>query len=111
MNRGQQGFTEKDWKLFRSKIAGWQENYMERLNQEYMDLLGEGGSPSDKFWKLEERIREDKKKVGVQADMRRSMLIYNLLALLNEGAISFADLTDFSDELQETIQLFMRGRT
>jgi len=23
-----QGFTEKDWKLFRSKIAGWQEAFM-----------------------------------------------------------------------------------
>ncbi len=23
-------FSEKDWKLFRSKIAGWQEAYMDK---------------------------------------------------------------------------------
>lgn len=28
MNR----FSEKDWKIFRSKIAGWQEVYMDKLN-------------------------------------------------------------------------------
>ena len=28
MNR----FSEKDWKIFRSKIAGWQEAYMNKLN-------------------------------------------------------------------------------
>ena len=28
MNR----FSEKDWKLFRSKISDWQEAYMEKLN-------------------------------------------------------------------------------
>ena len=27
----EQGFTEKDWKLFRKQIVGWQEAYMDRL--------------------------------------------------------------------------------
>lgn len=35
----ERGFTEKDWKLFRSKIADWQEAYMDRLNKEYIELL------------------------------------------------------------------------
>ena len=35
MNR----FSEKDWKLFRSKIVDWQEAYMEKLNQEYVTIL------------------------------------------------------------------------
>lgn len=52
MNR----FSEKDWKLFRSKIAGWQEVYMNKLNKEYIEILSGDGNPSDKFWKLEERI-------------------------------------------------------
>ena len=30
--------SKSDWKLYREKIAGWQENYMARLNKEYMDL-------------------------------------------------------------------------
>ncbi len=46
-----QHFTEADWKLFRKKIAGWQEAYMEKLVREYMDLLSEDGNPADKFWR------------------------------------------------------------
>ncbi len=90
-----QGFTERDWKLFRSKVPDWQEAF----------ISGEG-NPSDKFWKLEERIKKDEKKAGVQLDMRRSNLIYNLLSLLNEGAISLSDLEGFSEELLETIDAF-----
>ena len=51
-------FSEKDWKLFRSKIAGWQEAYMDRLNEEYMEILSGEGAASEKFWKLEKRIKE-----------------------------------------------------
>lgn len=32
-------FSEKDWKIFRSKIAGWQEAYMDKLNKEYIKIL------------------------------------------------------------------------
>ena len=58
-------FSEKDWKLFRSKIAVWQEAYMEKLNKEYIELLSGEGNASDKFWALEKRIRGDKKDCGV----------------------------------------------
>lgn len=45
----EQRFTEKDWKLFRSKIADWQESYMDKLNREYIAILSEDANPSDKF--------------------------------------------------------------
>lgn len=61
----ERGFTEKDWKLFRSKIAGWQEAYMNRLNKEYIELLSKDANPSDKFWNLVERIKKDKKKTAL----------------------------------------------
>lgn len=32
-------FTKKDWALFREKVADWQEDYMDKLNKEYIDLL------------------------------------------------------------------------
>ena len=32
-------FNESDWKLFRQRIAVWQENHMERLCREYIELL------------------------------------------------------------------------
>ena len=28
--------SKKDWKLFREKLAGWQENYMDKLTKEYI---------------------------------------------------------------------------
>ena len=72
MNR----FSEKDWKLFRSKISDWQEAYMDRLNREYIKLLSGKGNASDKFWALEKRIREDKQDCGVQCEMSRSTQLY-----------------------------------
>jgi len=46
---GYNNFTEKDWKLFRKKIAGWQEAYMDKLNRSYIDLLSEDKEASEKF--------------------------------------------------------------
>lgn len=104
----ERGFTEKDWKLFRSKIADWQESYMDRLNKEYIELLSENGKPSDKFWGLEERIKKDKKKTGVRAEMSRSNLIYNIISLMDEGAIRFEDLEEFSNQLKETVRFIVK---
>ena len=97
------GITKKDWALFREKIADWQEAYMDKLNKEYIDLLTGDGRPSEKFWALEERIRNDKKDTGVQLRMSRSNCIYNIAALLNEGAITMEELEEFSDELKEKV--------
>ena len=99
-------FSEKDWKLFRNKISDWKEAYMEKLNKEYVALLSGKGTASDKFWKLEKRIREDKKDCGVQCEMSRSNQFYIMLSLLNEGAITFDDLEDFSDDLKDTMKHF-----
>ena len=47
---------KSDWKLFREKIGDWQENYMERLEQEYISLLKECGMCTKKWtiakWKM-----------------------------------------------------------
>lgn len=102
MNR----ISEKDWKIFRNKIAEWQESYMEKLNKEYIELLSGKENESDKFWNLEKRIREDKKDCGVQCEMRRSNQFYIMMSLLNEGAITLDDLEDFSDDLKDTIKHF-----
>lgn len=102
MNR----FSEKDWKLFRSKIAGWQEAYMDKLNKEYIKILSGEGNPSDKFWKLEKRMKEDKRDCGVRCEMSRSNQFTIMISLLNEGAITMEDLENFSDDLKDTIKFF-----
>ena len=99
-------FSEKDWKLFRNKISDWKEAYIEKLNKEYVALLSGKGNASDKFWKLEKRIRDDKKDCGLQCEMSRSNQFYIMLSLLNEGAITFDDLEDFSDDLKDTMKHF-----
>lgn len=78
-----------------------------RLNKEYIELLSDDTNPSEKFWKLDKRIKEDKKKAGVQLEMSRSNLINNIIFLINDGVISFANLEEFSDELKETVSVFI----
>lgn len=80
---------------------------MEKLNKEYIALLSGEGNATDKFWKLEKWIREDKKDCGVQCEMSRSNQFYIMLSLLNEGAITFDDLEDFSDDLKDTMKHFV----
>lgn len=58
-----------DWKIFRSRIGQWQEDYMDRLNHKYIELLSSDKAPSEKFWELEGMIREDKRNPGVQLQM------------------------------------------
>lgn len=103
----EQNFTKRDWMLFRNKIIDWQEAYMDRLNKEYIKLLSEDANPSNKFWSLEKRIKEDKKNAGVQLEMSRSNLIPNIISLINENAISFKNLEEFSDELKGTVRFFV----
>ena len=103
----EQRFTKKDWALFKNKIVNWQEAYMNMLNKEYIELLSEDANPSEKFWRLDKKIKEDRKKIGVQLEMSRSNLIYNIISLINDGAISFEDLEEFSDELKETVSVFV----
>lgn len=102
--------NEQDWKLFRKKLPLWQEAYMDRLNQEYLQILSGSGRASDKFWALEKRIRMDQKSVGVVADMRRSQMYSNLISLLNNEIIQVDDLDGFSEELTETLKYLVRHR-
>lgn len=39
--------SKNDWKLFRTKIAQWQENHMDKLNKEYIELLSGKERPND----------------------------------------------------------------
>lgn len=99
--------SKSDWKLFREKIPRWQESYMERLNQEYIKLLNRDGSASDKFWALEKRIKQDRRKPGVLVEMSKSKVIWNIIALIQDGAITTDDLSGFSDELKDVVTFFM----
>lgn len=100
-------FNEKDWTLFRSKIVNWQEAYMGKLNKEYIQLLNGDANASEKFWSLDKRINEDKKKAGVRLEMNRSNFVHNIVCLINEGVIGVEDISEFSDELKKSVINFI----
>ena len=91
---------QDDWRRFREKLPSWQETYMNKLNNEYMELLSGEGNPSEKFWALDKRMKEDKRSPGVQLEMRKSDLLIDLIALLRHGVIGLDDLQEFSDEFK-----------
>ena len=95
---------EKDWKLFRKLLPGWQEAYMERLTMEYIELLRSDRQASDKFWELDKRIKQDKRCTGVLArDVKRSNMFQLIINLIYEEAISEDDLNEFSEDLRDAV--------
>lgn len=102
--------SKSDWKLFQEKIGQWQENYMERLNKKYIKLLSSDEPASVKFWKLDERIRKDKRKPGVQMSLEKSKVPWDLARLIKDKVITIEDLSDFSVDMQEWVQHLLSMR-
>lgn len=100
--------SKRDWKLFREKLAGWQESYMERLCKEYVELLTSNEKGSARFWFLEERIRNDRKAPGVILSVSKSDMLIDLVRLVQDGVISLEDLFDFSEDVQERVKFMVQ---
>ena len=97
--------SKKDWKLFRERLADWQENYMEGLVKEYANFLNDDKKPaSEKFWELEKRIKEDKRHPGVIIEMSKSEAIWDIVRLIRLKVITYDNLSDFSDELHQEVK-------
>jgi adenine-specific DNA methylase len=99
---------ESDWKLYKQKISAWQQNYMKKLRQEYLDLLANPGiGDEEAFWQLEKRIAQDKHSCAVSVEMKRSAMYETIRWLLYYDVISFEDLKDFSTALKDELANFM----
>ena len=97
--------SKSDWKLYREKMPDWQEDYMARLNNEYIALLSAGDKiASDKFWELDKRIKNDRRHPGVIIEVSKSNAVFDIVHLIRHGVIKYDDLTDFSDNLQQTVK-------
>ncbi|WP_302158148.1 hypothetical protein, partial [uncultured Acidaminococcus sp.] len=94
---------ESDWKLFRKRLPGWQENYMATLLEQYKAILEEDTQAAERFHKLEDELLEHRKDAGVLCEMRRSRMFSNILCLIHEGAITQDDLEGFSEELRKRV--------
>ncbi len=98
--------NKQDFKLFCEKIGGWQERYIAKRNQEYIELLQrEDHKASENFWDLYRKMKQDKRDAGVAIyDLRKSNFDLYLHILFAEGAITWDDLEDFSDELKQSLK-------
>lgn len=97
--------SKKDWKLFRERLAGWQEKYMEGLIKEYINFLNDDTKlASEKLWGLEKRIKEDKHHPGVIMEMRKSEAIWDIVRLMRLKVITYDDLSEFSGELRREVK-------
>lgn len=102
--------SKKDWKLFREKLSDWQEKYMEDLVKEYVNLLNDDTKyASEKFWKLEKRIKEDKGHPGVIMEMSKSEAIWDIVHLIRLKVITYDDLSEFSEELRQEVKRILEA--
>ena len=78
---------------------------MEGLVKEYVNFLNDDtSSVSEKFWELEKRIKEDKHHPGVVMELKKSEVIWDMVCLIRLKVITYDDLSDFSDELQNEVK-------
>ena len=97
--------TKRKRILFRERLSGWQENYMEDIVKAYANFLNDDKKPaSEKFWELEKRIKEDKRHPGVIMEVNKSEVIWDIVRLIRLKVIAYDDLSDFSDELKMEVK-------
>ena len=61
---------------------------MQRLCHEYASLLTSEKAGSQAFWELNERIKQDKKSPGVQVELRKATMLWDIVAMLRDGVIN-----------------------
>ena len=82
---------------------------MDKLTREYAELLTDDRcQPSERFWTLNKRIREDRRKPGVQLEIRKQNVVFDLAHLIADGAVSLDELDGFSEELQNTVRVLYK---
>ena len=78
---------------------------MEGLVKEYVEFLNDDTKPaSEKFRKLEERIKKDKRHPGIVMELSKSEIIWDIVRLIRLKVITYDDLSDFSDALQQEVK-------
>ena len=97
--------AESDWKMFKKLLPEWQERHMEKLIDQYIEILSGSGEASNRFWALEERINRDKLSSGVLAnDIRRSTMHREIANLLIDSVITLDDLDGFTEDIKSYAQ-------
>ena len=91
--------SKADWKLFQDRLRLWQENYMQRLIEEYVKMLQGPENASSKFWQLDRKLKSDRLNPGVSLVLDKQEVINDLVNMVKIGVIAISDLEGFSEEL------------
>jgi hypothetical protein len=106
-------YPESDWKLFSKKYYEWNERYLDSKIYEYKKLLDSDDTSSEKFELLQEKINADRRSPIIRLPRRfsRSNMFINIIALVESGAISYDDLSEFSAGLQKDVKSLIQIRS
>lgn len=80
---------EKDWKLYKKNIGAWQERYMDKILEEYKEIIDRKEMASKRFWNLYHRIKSDLENHGVLIAASRNNLKDIILSLYSHNVITF----------------------
>ena len=101
--------SKSDWKLFRERLPNWQERYMDNLIREYAKFLADDRlQPSERFWTLNKRIQEDRRRPGVQIELRKQSAVFELARLIADGAVLLDGRNGFSEEFQNMLRVLCK---
>ena len=74
---------------------------MEKLIDQYIEMLNGDSEASSRFWALEERLNRDKLSSGVITnDIRRSTMHREIANLLIDSVITLDDLDGFTEDIK-----------
>ena len=91
---------KSDWHLFQSLLPQWQEAYTARLCDEYAAILTGPYRGSDAFWEVKRLIRKDKKRLAAMSEVEKAEMVFVIVELFREQAITEEDLAEFSPVLR-----------
>ncbi len=97
---------ESDWRLYRERVSGWRERYLEKANRGVGAVLSDDSkTPTERFWDAHRRMEEVSRVLADCFDGHaRSRMQGNLLIMHGNGVIFDDDLSEFSDGLRERIE-------
>lgn len=100
---------ESDWKQFRGMVEFLKERYLKETNQRLNEILTDvNRTPTNQFWDTFEEMKKVKTVLEDCLDGHsRSRMFLSMTLMLRYGMLKKADLKVFSEELQESLTVYL----
>ena len=80
---------------------------MQEVIYDYIRILNSSEKPSDKFWALEKRIKNDKRHPGVSVEMTKENMLPAVVELCRAGVVYKNELEGFSEQFIEALSMML----